>query len=204
MADKTLNTIIVLRNDKSTDWADSDVILREGELGVSYLDNGNVMVKAGNGKDVFADLPQVESVLESDMMLTYSFGKHTVPTGGSKNAGGTGMTMSQWIADALKKTVEPTIKRAPTAKGSRKVAVIGPEATPPESNAIEVNISGTKNVSTRAIAYPGIKNHIIDIPVRTRIIASPTETATPIESDVPRSFPGIVPEVVSSTCFVST
>ena len=115
MAEKTLNTIIVLRNDKSTDWANSEVILKEGELGVSYLDNGNVMVKAGNGTDKFADLPQVESVLESDMMLTYSFGKHTVPAGGSLNAGGTGMTMSQWLADSLKKTVEPTIKRYPNA-----------------------------------------------------------------------------------------
>jgi hypothetical protein len=115
MAEKQLNTVIVLRNDKSTDWADSKVVLREGELGVSYLDNGNVMVKAGNGKDMWADLPQVESVLESDMMLTYSFGKHSVPAGGSLNAGGTNMTMSQWIADALKKTVEPTIKRYPNA-----------------------------------------------------------------------------------------
>ena len=116
MAEKTLNTIIVLRNDKSTDWADSKVILKEGELGVSYLDNGNVMVKAGDGEHKFKDLPQVESVLESDMMLTYSFGKHTVPTGGSLNAGGTGMTMSQWLADSLKKTVEPTIKRYPNAR----------------------------------------------------------------------------------------
>lgn len=108
-----LNTIIVLRNDKSTAWADSNVILRSGELGISYLENGNVMVKAGNDKDKWADLPQVESVLESDMMLTYSFGKHSVPTGGSTNAGGTGMTMSQWIADSLKQTIEPTIKRYP-------------------------------------------------------------------------------------------
>jgi hypothetical protein len=115
MAEKTLNTIIVLRNDKSTDWADSKVILKEGELGVSYLDNGNVMVKAGDGVHEFKDLPQVESVLESDMMLTYSFGKHSVPAGGSLNAGGTGMTMSQWLADSLKKTVEPTIKRYPNA-----------------------------------------------------------------------------------------
>ena len=115
MAEKTLNTIIVLRNDKSTDWASSEVILKEGELGVSYLENGNVMVKAGNGKDKWVDLAQVESVLESDMMLTYSFGKHTVPVGGSLNAGGTNMTMSQWIADALKKTVEPTVKRYPEA-----------------------------------------------------------------------------------------
>ena len=115
MADKQLQTIIVLRNDKSTDWASSEVILREGELGVSYLDNGNVMVKAGNGVDTWAKLAQVESVLEDDMLLTYSFGKHTVPTGGSKNAGGKDMTMSQWIADALKQTIEPTIKRYPDA-----------------------------------------------------------------------------------------
>ena len=125
MAEKTLNTIIVLRNDKSTDWATSDVILKSGELGVSYLDNGNVIVKAGNDKDKFADLPQVESVLESDMMLTYSFGKHSVPAGGSLNAGGTNMTMSQWIADALKKTVEPTIKRYPNAGLSASCANTG-------------------------------------------------------------------------------
>ncbi len=125
MAEKTLNTIIVLRNDSSTDWANSEVILKEGELGVSYLDNGNVMVKAGNGTDKFADLPQVESVLESDMMLTYSFGKHSVPAGGSLNAGGTGMTMSQWLADSLKKTVEPTIKRYPNAGLSASCANSG-------------------------------------------------------------------------------
>ena len=113
MADKTLNTIIVLRNDKSTDWADSTVILREGELGVSYLDNGNVMVKAGNGVDKWADLAQVESVLENDMLLTYSFGKHTVPTGSYVNAGGKNMTFSEWFADSLKKAVEPTISSYP-------------------------------------------------------------------------------------------
>ena len=113
MAEKTLNTIIVLRNDSSTDWANSEVVLKSGELGVSYLENGNVMVKAGNGVDKWADLAQVESVLESDMMLTYSFGKHAVPAGGSLNAGGTNMTMSQWIADALKQTIEPTVLRYP-------------------------------------------------------------------------------------------
>lgn len=120
--EKTLNTIIVLRNDKSTDWANSNVILRAGELGVSYLDNGNIVVKAGTydgvndaTKKTWTELPQVESVLESDMVLTYSFGKHSVPAGGSLNAGGTGKTMSQWLADSLKETVEPTIKRYPNA-----------------------------------------------------------------------------------------
>lgn len=126
MADKQLNTIIVLRNDKSTDWADSGVILMTGELGISYLDNGNVVVKAGNDKDRWADLPQVESVLENDLLLTYTFGKHTAPVGGFVNAGGKDMTMSQWIAEALKTTVEPTIKRYPnvslTASCSNKGA----------------------------------------------------------------------------------
>jgi hypothetical protein len=115
MTEKKLNTVIVLRNDSSTDWANSEVILRQGEVGVSYLDNGNVMVKAGNGTDKWSDLPQVESVLENDMLLTYSFGKHTVPSGSYVNAGGKDMTFSQWFADSLKKTVEPTIKRYPNA-----------------------------------------------------------------------------------------
>ena len=42
--------------------------------------------------------------------------------------------------------------QAPMAKGSRKVAVMGPEATPPESKAIPVNIWGTKKVRIRAKA----------------------------------------------------
>lgn len=108
MAEKTLNTIIVLRNDKSTDWATSEVILKEGELGVSYLDNGKVIVKAGNGADKWPDLKQVEGVLEKDITLTYNFGRH-VTSNGFVNAGGTGMTTSEWLIDALSVTEEPEI-----------------------------------------------------------------------------------------------
>ncbi len=50
----------------------------------------------------------------------------------------------------------PTVIQAPCAKGKRNVAVIGPDATPPESKAIAVNIFGTKNESIIAMAYPGI------------------------------------------------
>ncbi len=46
----------------------------------------------------------------------------------------------------------PRVWQAPMASGSKKVAVMGPEATPPESNAIAVNIFGTKNVSISATA----------------------------------------------------
>ena len=60
------------------------------------------------------------------------------------------------VAKAVKsheaKAEEQTKGHAPIAKESRKVAVIGPEATPPESNAIAVKIFGTKNVRIRATA----------------------------------------------------
>lgn len=111
MAEKTLNTIIVLRNDKSTDWANSDVILKEGEVGVSYLDNGNVVVKAGDGVNKWPDLKQVEGVFEQPVTLTQNFGYYNdVPTGGYKTYETTaGMTTSEFLLSALKKTVEPTI-----------------------------------------------------------------------------------------------
>jgi hypothetical protein len=124
MADKnSLNTIIVLRNDKSTQWANSGVILQEGEVGVSYLDNGNVVVKAGNGKDTWKNLKQVEGVFEEAVTLTKDFGYFTVPAGGSKKFDGTndtintaGMTTTEFLMAAFKQTIEPTIKSYPAAK----------------------------------------------------------------------------------------
>lgn len=112
MAEKTLNTIIVLRNDHEGPkfgTAESNVILRPGELGVHYLENGNVMVKMGDGTKSWNDLPQVEAVLENDIMLTYTFGRHSVTAGSSKNAGGKDMTFSEWFQDALKVTTNPTV-----------------------------------------------------------------------------------------------
>jgi hypothetical protein len=109
--EKTLQTIIVLRNDKSTDWASSEVILREGEVGVSYLDNGNVVVKAGDGVNKWPQLKQVEGVFEQPVTLTQNFGYYNdVPSGGYKTYADTvGMTTSEFLLSALKKTVEPTI-----------------------------------------------------------------------------------------------
>ena len=122
MAEKQLNTIIVLRNDKSTDWATSEVILKEGEVGVSYLDNGNVVVKAGDGEHKWPQLKQVEGVFEEAVTLTKDFGYFTVPAGGSKKFDGQnntintkGMTTTEFLMAAFKKTIKPTIKRYPNA-----------------------------------------------------------------------------------------
>ena len=48
----------------------------------------------------------------------------------------------------------PEASVMPIIRGNKKLAVIGPEVTPPESNAIPVNISGVKKVSPNAIEYP--------------------------------------------------
>ena len=45
-------------------------------------------------------------------------------------------------------TSPPTPVHTPMDIGNRKVAVIGPEATPPESNAMAVKIGGTKKDNT--------------------------------------------------------
>lgn len=108
MANKQLDTVIILRNDSTTDWATSERVLESGEVGVGYLDNGNVIVKAGDGEHKWAELPQVEGVFEQDQILTYNFGRHKTQNG-YVNAGGAGMTTSQWLMDALSEILNPTI-----------------------------------------------------------------------------------------------
>ena len=41
-------------------------------------------------------------------------------------------------------TLPPKASQAPMAKGSKNVAVMGPDATPPESKAMAVNMLGTR------------------------------------------------------------
>ena len=61
-----LNTIITLRQGTTAEWANSVVRLREGEMGLEYLADGTVKVKAGIiGEDgqgkLWADLPYIGS-----------------------------------------------------------------------------------------------------------------------------------------------
>lgn len=112
---KTLKTIIVLRNDHDQDvkfgTADSTVVLQPGEVGVHYLDNGNVIVKAGDGTTGWNELRQIEGVFEKPVTLTQNFGYYNdVPAGSFKTYADTvGMTTSEFLLSALKKTIEPTI-----------------------------------------------------------------------------------------------
>lgn len=117
-----INTIIVLRNDTKAAWeAEGSYILQSGEVGVGYMSRtvkdaeGNDVVKQvpimklGDGVNPWSKLPQAEGVFESDVILTSAFGRHTIPNTGYKNAGGAGMTTSEWLLDALSEVKDPTV-----------------------------------------------------------------------------------------------
>ncbi len=85
------------------------------------------------------------------------------------------------------------------ANGSRKVAVIGPLATPPESKAMPVNTLGTKKLSIIAVRYPGIRNTMMLIQLNMRSMAIPSDMPTPIEREYSMAFVDMVPDEISST-----
>ena len=105
MAEKTLNTIIVLRNDQTTAWEESSHVMKKGELGVAYTPDGKVIVKAGDGVKTWKALPQVEGVFEDDLTLTYAFGKYAPDSTGSFTLNTAGKTMSEVMLDAFAQEV---------------------------------------------------------------------------------------------------
>ncbi len=114
MAQQTINTVIVLRNDSTTAWASSSYKLQSGEVGVGYmtrdLGDGNTkqvpIIKVGDGVSTWAELPQAEGVFEENLVLTHNFGRHKTQNG-SVDAGGVGMTTSEWLRDALSEILNP-------------------------------------------------------------------------------------------------
>lgn len=60
-----LKTIITLRQGTTEEWASSSVILKRGEAGLEYRADGFVKIKAGNDKDLWADLPYIGSDVKS-------------------------------------------------------------------------------------------------------------------------------------------
>jgi hypothetical protein len=120
MAEKTLQTIIVLRNGSKEAWeADDSYTLIAGEVGVGYMDVMNEdgtavaktvpIIKVGDGHTAWKDLPQAEGVFEKDVVLTSTFGKYTPSNGFVKVPNSKGMTTTEFLMDALSAIKEPTI-----------------------------------------------------------------------------------------------
>ena len=108
-----ISKILVVRNDTTTNWETSSYILAKGEIGIGWWEVAGKMkpiVKVGNGIEPWMSLPQNDYMIPEDLILTRSFGKHIVENG-SINAGGKGMTMSEWIVDSLKD--DPSLEVTP-------------------------------------------------------------------------------------------
>ena len=56
-----LNTIITLRQGTTAEWAASTVVLKSGEMGLEYLADGSVKIKAGDGEHLWGDLLYIGS-----------------------------------------------------------------------------------------------------------------------------------------------
>ena len=151
MAEKTLQTIIVLRNGSKEAWeAEGSYILKTGEVGVGYMpvtdDEGAVIktvpiVKIGDGTSTWKALPQAEGVFEDDIVLTTDFGRHKI-SNGSVNAGGKGMTTSEWLIDALSEVKKPTVT-APSASFSS--VYFTPSSGEAGTSITAVNYDGTSS-----------------------------------------------------------
>jgi hypothetical protein len=120
MAEKQLNTIIVLRNGSKEAWeAENSYVLRAGEVGVGYMDVTNTdgvkvktvpIIKVGDGTTSWKELPQAEGVFEKDVVLTSPLGQYEPTAAGFvKVEGSKGMTTSEFLMSALSAVKEPTI-----------------------------------------------------------------------------------------------
>lgn len=97
-----LSTILIVRNDGTTGWKDTEYCLQKGELGIEYLENGNIIVRAGvDGNTSWAECPQVEGVFEDNLTLTYAFGKYAPNATGRFELKTKNKTMSEVILDAF-------------------------------------------------------------------------------------------------------
>ena len=56
-----LNTIITLRQGTTAEWNASSVVLKKGEMGLEYLENGTVKIKAGDEEHLWSALPYLGS-----------------------------------------------------------------------------------------------------------------------------------------------
>ena len=110
MAEKILNTRIQLKYDSYNNWYNSSIILKDGEMAVAYIDAApsevkdteqalpHILLKVGNNKDVYKDLPFV-SGLAADV---YSWAKaSTKPTYGADEITGIDAYISEYVNEQM-------------------------------------------------------------------------------------------------------
>ena len=75
---KSMNSVLVLRNDDTSAWESSEKILKKGELALEYQEDGTVKIKAGNDKDKFSNLNYVGSDVKPAQVFQVELGEGDV------------------------------------------------------------------------------------------------------------------------------
>lgn len=70
-----LKTIITLRQGTTAEWADSEVVLKTGEMGLEYLVDGSVKIKAGDDEHLWSELPYVGSDVKAANVFQVELGE---------------------------------------------------------------------------------------------------------------------------------
>ena len=71
-----LNTIITLRQGTTADWSQSVVVLKQGEMGLEYLTDGTVKIKAGDGEHLWGDLSYIGSDVKNANVFQVELGEN--------------------------------------------------------------------------------------------------------------------------------
>lgn len=69
-----LKTIITLRQGTTAEWANSTVVLKTGEMGLEYLVDGSVKIKAGDGEHLWSSLAYVGSDVKAANVFQVELG----------------------------------------------------------------------------------------------------------------------------------
>lgn len=155
---KTLtNVVLIIKNGSATGWAETSYRLQKGELGICYLDSGNVIVKAGvDGNTAWSECPQVEGVFEGDLTLTYAFGKYSPDSTGSFTLKTEGKTMSEVMLDAFSQEVFDGLI---VSKPSASFAVSGGRSAE-VGELYNTNITATLTLNPNGSYKYGAKNSV--------------------------------------------
>lgn len=71
-----LNTIITLRQGTTAEWESSDVVLKSGEMGLEYREDGSVKIKAGDDEHLWGDLSYIGSDVKSANVFQVELGEN--------------------------------------------------------------------------------------------------------------------------------
>ena len=71
-----LNTIITLRQGTTAEWNASTRVLELGEMGLEYLADGSVKIKAGDGEHLWSALPYIGSDVKAANVFQVEIGEN--------------------------------------------------------------------------------------------------------------------------------